>query len=827
MTDYFLQITLQSPLTASAGEGRVGLVDRDIAFDDLGLPILPGRRLKGLWRDAYRDVVDAWKLCKALPTEDDSETLIFGETGQSPNLRLHVANAELKEAADLKEWLEYLQDPQIQKLHPDDIVQHFATIRTQTAINRQTGAAHENTLRFTRTLQADWVFRAPVIVAPPDKAVLDALALGAAALQYMGTGRTRGLGKVHCCLITGDANNQECDLTEQALQALKDGAFPTISVTAPQKSIKQASPPPSSCYTTPTHLLLYRLTLREPAVIPAADGDLNTVVTRQEVPGSNVWGAAAWHYLRQPNHTPNDPDFRRVFLDGGLRFLTAYPQAIDNNTPQRLIPIPHSVRQFKDGDTLVDFVEGLTNAPTKRLDRRYARIGTSKLETQPVKTERNYHHARAGDRRKGRALENDGNIFRYEAIQADQLFQGAVLGSIDDLVKLKKWLPEGSLIRIGKSRSAQYGETKIEWIDDVKELSGLVEWDGFVATQTPVAQFDLEEEWDDDEEWDAEEEERDQEGLDGFVEQQTSEQLVITTLSPLLSVNEHGHPEARFPEHELVKALRLGHSTKTPILSRSYTRTELIGGYNAHLRLPRQQLPAIAAGSVFIFDITTFQEHITEDHLLQLERDGLGVCKGEGYGRIAVNRQNNLYLTNCEEERLEDPEDSPVPDSPSQQMPEKVRDLLQGIVRTRCLSDMQQDARDIANQATKENKIPSNTLLGRLRLFLRQDSLVESLENLRGKRAEEQLSNYKINSRDFKMQLSNSLTLYDLFQTAGTTPDSLTGDLIEFWVEQLAEDCDEDTRTAMIKTLVENQSAPLCRDFLDYLLTALRRKSPA
>ena len=32
MTDYFLQITLLSPLTSSVGEGRVGLVDRDVAL---------------------------------------------------------------------------------------------------------------------------------------------------------------------------------------------------------------------------------------------------------------------------------------------------------------------------------------------------------------------------------------------------------------------------------------------------------------------------------------------------------------------------------------------------------------------------------------------------------------------------------------------------------------------------------------------------------------------------------------------------------------------------------------------------------------------------
>ena len=81
------------------------MVDRDIAFDDLGLPILPGRRLKGLWREAYHDVADAWKLCgeSSIPVEH-----IFGESGQKPGDRdacMFVANAELQEASSLREWL--------------------------------------------------------------------------------------------------------------------------------------------------------------------------------------------------------------------------------------------------------------------------------------------------------------------------------------------------------------------------------------------------------------------------------------------------------------------------------------------------------------------------------------------------------------------------------------------------------------------------------------------------------------------------------------------------------------------------------------------------
>ena len=255
MTEYLLQITLQSPLTSAAGEGRVGVVDRDVAFDDLGLPILPGRRLKGLWREAYRDVADAWELCGGFPI---SVERIFGGSGQKPSggdACLYVANAELQEASSLRKWLKYLQHDQ--KLHPDDVVQHFASVRAQTAIDRKTGAALENTLRLTRTLKTGLVFRARVrFFEPPNNALLNALSLGAAALQHMGTARTRGLGKVSCRLLAYDKNGQCRDLTNGSLS---NNTLPSITgagLAQPAQSATGPTPtaPPSS-HPVPTHLL--------------------------------------------------------------------------------------------------------------------------------------------------------------------------------------------------------------------------------------------------------------------------------------------------------------------------------------------------------------------------------------------------------------------------------------------------------------------------------------------------------------------------------------------------------------------------------------------
>ena len=582
MTNYVLEIKLLSPLTSAAGEGRVGLVDRDIAFDDLGLPILPGRRLKGLWREAYRDVTDAWQQCKEKRTLVDQ---IFGESGQAygdGGACIHIANAVLENASSLKEWLQYLQHHKIRKVHAHDVVQRYATVRAQTAIDRKSGSAKENTLRLTRTLKPGYVFRAPVrFAAPPNKALENALALGAAALQYMGTARTRGTGKVRCRFLKLD-NGNLIDLTPP----LNQNSLPSIEGASvnqsAQHTIKQPVTFTGSINDTPTHILRYRLKLITAAVIPIADGDPNTVVTRRDVPGSHLWGAAAWHYLNQANHAPTDAEFRCAFLDGGLRFLTAYPEIAD--TQQRLIPIPHSIRKYKDClnediQELVDFVkQPSVERPTKRFEHHYARMNPEYWSTQAVKTERNYHHARAAnDRRIGRALgagdPDGGALFTYEAIQAGQTFQGAVLGLEKDLKNLKNLLGGLRVISIGRSRSAQYGEAEFEWIDDIpQDLKKFVEWNGFTTSQPPTDPND------------------------------TDNLLIITTLSPLLAVNDRGHQDACFPKQELGDVL--GVDTSKLTLSSSYTRTEMMSGYNTYLRLPRQQWQAIGTRQCFCIQDT-------------------------------------------------------------------------------------------------------------------------------------------------------------------------------------------------------------------------------
>ena len=310
-------------------------------------------------------------------------------------------------------------------------------------------------------------------------------------------------------------------------------------------------------------------------------------------------------------------------------------------------------------------------------------------------------------------------------------------------------------------------------------------------------------------------------------------------------INDYGHPDPRFPENELTKVLGLD-TTKTELtFLHSYTRTEILGGYHTHLHLPRQQWPAIAAGSVFVFKVTqkcektceksveegkqntsTVSDQIShifdEKYLVKLEQDGLGLRRGEGYGRIAVNRLDSLYLMGCEEERLDDPKNQKEPDVSGVEIPEVLQELLQNVIRARCLAEMKRKAIIIANQIPKEN-IPSNSLLGRLRLFLSHNIPAKSLEKLRDP-AKEKLQKYKIDMREIVPTLPNEMTLYDLFEAAWTEPQSFAQGLIENRVSELVEERYGDTRQTLIETLLKKDSSTLCTDFLEYLLTMLHRR---
>jgi CRISPR-associated protein Csx10 len=70
-------------------------------------------------------------------------------------------------------------------------------------------------------------------------------------------------------------------------------------------------------------------------------------------------------------------------------------------------------------------------------------------------------------------------------------------------------------------------------------------------------------------------------------------------------------------------------------LESAYMEGTFIGGFNRKWGLPLPQVPAVKAGSVFVYKYQS--DFVTEDWIHNLEREGIGERKTEGFGRIAIN----------------------------------------------------------------------------------------------------------------------------------------------------------------------------------------------
>ena len=587
-----LRIELISPLCSGSGEDRPAVVDREVATDRFGLPVIPARRIRGLLRDAYEQLWDAGALTTSGAASVES---LFGSRGQIAGGSVRIATASLVAGQHLHEWMEGAAERHPDKvaaaLSPEEIAGLFTEIRAQTAMDRETGGPRKDTLRLTRVVSAGEEFVAQV----DDVGEFErrGLALAAGLVREMGTTRSRGLGEVRCRLEQQDEKGQWADLTEVACQLLATGKL---------AERKDATPLPSTAavpaVTSGLKQLAYTLELTQPAVIPElAASDPNTQTTHDYVPGTVMHGVLAMRL------GPAHPDFARLFCQGKVAFLNATP-LVTNGKSQRVrgLPVPHSVRTLKeDPARAVDLTRDRQESePIQRIrDVWWDPASLDSRGAQPrcaVSTDLVYHHARPVDKSFGRPVgaENQydvkpdeaGALFVYESISPGQMFRGEIAGSSVDLGGLKALVADGETLLIGRSRGAQYGGRAIlKWVDAAYQG----------AAAGPASSVD---------------------------------RLRITLESSLIASNEFGQTAPEFPAGEVEAALGCAVKVKE-----SYVRTVWHGGYLSHQKLPRQQSQALAAGSVFMVQLSTPVEAAT---LAAASGRSYGMRIEEGFGRLRM-----------------------------------------------------------------------------------------------------------------------------------------------------------------------------------------------
>jgi hypothetical protein len=211
MSLYHLKMTLLSDTTFGRGDGVAGLVDVEVQYDDYGCPFLSGRTLKGL---LVQECADILAVIAAGEGEDgdwkQAAACLFGGPGSDEQAEgnLMVGNAQLPQ--DLRDAIR--QDIEAKRLTPREILESLTAMRTQTAMD-ESGVPRKHTLRTSRVILRETTFEAELELPSCSQKETDVLALQLLAasvkgLRRVGTGRTRGRGKVKVGLY--DAGGEPC-----------------------------------------------------------------------------------------------------------------------------------------------------------------------------------------------------------------------------------------------------------------------------------------------------------------------------------------------------------------------------------------------------------------------------------------------------------------------------------------------------------------------------------------------------------------------------------------------------------------------------------------
>ncbi|MDC0429223.1 RAMP superfamily CRISPR-associated protein [Phycisphaerales bacterium] len=170
MIDALLRIRTSSDWLISSTRSS-GEADLQPLVDECGLPIIPGRSLRGLLRSAVREA-------SAL-IDSSVEDAMFGIEGIEGRFAIGDARlpAEIISSIDAKEAE----------------TRDLFTIRRRTAIDASTGTAMAGSLRAIEVVVPGLVLHAPVAFKDPED--LPRLAFAASLIRRLGMGRSRGLGR--------------------------------------------------------------------------------------------------------------------------------------------------------------------------------------------------------------------------------------------------------------------------------------------------------------------------------------------------------------------------------------------------------------------------------------------------------------------------------------------------------------------------------------------------------------------------------------------------------------------------------------------------------
>ncbi len=486
--------------------------------------------------------------------------------------------------------------------------------------------------------------------------------------------------------------------------------------------------------------IAFLLHTQQPLLATSLQGDPNSDVSYSYIPGSMIRGMLIRRYLQHHGLGSSDdilddskfPDVRRLFFDGSTRYLNAYLYSNEQEKP-RTLPVPLSwFRRKVDNISklgsidVFDFSRQQPNQDIspKSLVESFCTVDGEDVVLYKERRRINIHNQR--DRKRGRGIEGSGAVFRYETLDAGQTFQAVILfDETDDVKRIKPFLLEPNELWLGGSQSAGYGHAKVDRVEEPEIWHELG-----AELADPEARCDR-------------------------------EILRITLLSDLILQDEWGQYVAIPPTNSGSNKISQAINPLTELLEKSlevelepqssYTSSLIVGGFNQKWGLPLPQVPALAAGSVFVFN---HNGQLNPDRIIHLENQGIGERRVEGFGRVAVNWLEDYprFTASLLDSETDWTTPKLEPNSEDSQIAKQMAKRLLEQKLERLLLEKANSTQLNPNKIT-------NSQLSRLMILARQaiaegnqNPVLELLNNLT-KNADNQFENTKVNGKAFKKQI--------------------------------------------------------------------------
>lgn len=195
-----LVVHLLSDSTFGAS-GRGEGIDRGVAHDErTGLPVIPGRTLRGLLRESWRS------MAAVFPELDEAADRLFGragDTGEGAILRLDDGQLD----RDTRAWARYAVEREGGPT-PRELLDSLTAPRGRLVDDRDASGEASVARLDLVVLRGLRVEAALSWSAAPDASTLRCLALAALATRHGGAGRTRGRGLLSCYLAPDPATTR-------------------------------------------------------------------------------------------------------------------------------------------------------------------------------------------------------------------------------------------------------------------------------------------------------------------------------------------------------------------------------------------------------------------------------------------------------------------------------------------------------------------------------------------------------------------------------------------------------------------------------------------